>query len=102
MKERVGSAYIIIAACLWGMIGMFVRGINVAGLSSMQIVALRAVGATVILFLYMVLLKRDKLRIKLGDIWIFLGTGIGSMVFFNFCYFGSFNRSSLAVAGALL
>ena len=102
MKERLGSAYIIFAACLWGMLGIFVREINVFGLSSMQIVALRALGATIILFLFMVIFKRDKLKIKPQDIWVFLGTGIGSMVFFNFCYFGSINRTSLAVAAALL
>lgn len=33
---------------------------------------------------------------------MFAGTGIGSMVFFNFCYFGSINRTSLSVATALL
>ena len=102
MRERLGSAYIIIAACLWGMLGIFVRTINVFGLSSMQIVALRALGATIILFIYMVIFKRDKLKINPQDIWVFFGTGIGSMVFFNFCYFGSINRTSLAVAAALL
>lgn len=102
INNKIGCLYIVIAACFWGMIGIFVREINQYGITSIQIVALRALGATIVLLLYLGIFKREKLRIKLADIWVFLGTGIGSMVFFNFCYFGAIARTSLAVAAALL
>ena len=90
------------AAICWGLIGLFVRALNEVGYSSIQIVALRACGASLLLVLYFTIFDRKAFRIKRKDIWIFLGTGLGSMVFFNFCYFGSIRRTSLAVAAALL
>lgn len=100
--HKNGSVYIIIAAILWGMIGIFVRRINAFGLSAINIVGLRALGASVFLFLYLFFTDRSMLKLKKQDIWIFAGTGIGSMIFFNMCYFGSIAHTSLAIAVALL
>lgn len=102
MKNKFGAFNIIIAACLWGILGIFVRRINEIGFSTIHIVTMRAIGASLLLFLYMVIFDRDKLKIKLKDIWLFVGTGICSMVFFNFCYFGCMQRMTLAIAAALL
>lgn len=97
-----GIFFVALAAICWGLIGLFVRALNEVGYSSIQIVALRACGASLLLGLYFSIFDRKAFRIKRKDIWIFLGTGLGSMVFFNFCYFGSIRRTSLAVAAALL
>lgn len=42
------------------------------------------------------------LRIRLRDLWLFAGTGICSLVFFNYCYFNAMQQTSLAVAALLL
>lgn len=101
-KVNIGVIYVILAAISWGLLGIFVRALNQAGFEAIQIVAIRAIGASVLLFLYLLIKDRQALKIRLKDLWVFLGTGIGSMVFFNFCYFGCINRTSLAVAAALL
>ena len=44
MKTR-SYLYIIAAAVLWGLIGIFVKSIAAQGFSSMQIVALRAIAS---------------------------------------------------------
>lgn len=99
---KTGAVSILLAACLWGIIGIFVRRLNDAGLGPMRIVAIRSVCAAVLLAVYIFVSGRERFKIHLQDFWIFLGTGIGSMVFFNFCYFGSMQRTSLAIAATLL
>ena len=94
--------YIIGAAALWGLIGLFVKTIAAQGFSSMQIVALRSVASATCITLVLLWRGLGQLRIALRDIWMFVGTGIFSLVFFNFCYFNCIQSSSLAVAALLL
>ena len=42
------------------------------------------------------------LAIAPRDIWMFLGTGLGSIVFFNICYFTAIELTTLSVAAILL
>ena len=93
---------ILLAGILWGCMGLFVRPLNEKGLSSWDIVFLRAVLTSVIMAV--VLLIRDKklFRIRLRDLWCFAGTGLLSIVFFNLCYFKEITITSLSVAAILL
>ena len=50
----------------------------------------------------MIFFRRELLRIRLRDLWCFLGTGIGSIVFFNYCYFKTISLTSMSVAAVLL
>ena len=94
--------YIIGAAALWGLIGLFVKTIAGQGFTSMQIVALRAMASASCITLVMLWKGLGQLRIDWRDCWMFVGTGIFSLVFFNFCYFNCIESSSLAVAALLL
>ena len=94
--------YIIGAAALWGLIGLFVKTIAGQGFTSMQIVALRAMASASCITLVMLWKGLGQLRIDWRDCWMFVGTGIFSLVFFNFCYFNRIQSSSLAVAALLL
>jgi drug/metabolite transporter (DMT)-like permease len=82
--------------------GLFVRKLNALGLSSMEIVALRVSVTSIALGLYLLLFQRRLLKIRIRDIWCFLGTGICSIVFFNACYFTAITLTSLSVAAVLL
>lgn len=101
MKKR---PYILIASgsALWGLIGIFIKALSSAGFTSMEITTIRAVSASVILFSYMALFDRMKLKIRIADIKYFLATGILSMVFFNWCYFTAMRETSLSIAVVLL
>lgn len=102
--DRSAPFYILVAGALWGSMGLFVRrlGNEGAGLSSVEIVQMRCLVTAVVLFVYMVLRERSMLRIRLRDLWCFLGTGICSIVFFNICYFTTIQMTSLSVAAVLL
>ncbi len=54
------------------------------------------------MIIYLGIIDRDKLKINFKDIWIFLGTGIGSIVFFNICYFITIEQTTLSIAAILL
>lgn len=94
--------FIIAAAGLWGLIGLFVRSLNAAGFTALHIVMLRtivsAAGITLLFFKY----GFQHTRINWRDSWMFIGTGILSLTFFNYCYFNSIQLTSLAVAALLL
>lgn len=100
--KRFATLWIILAGILWGCMGLFVRRLNALGLVSMQVVELRALVTSVVMFLVLFIGKRELLRIRLRDLWCFLGTGLCSIVFFNFCYFKAIELTSLSVAAVLM
>jgi drug/metabolite transporter (DMT)-like permease len=100
--KRSAPFFIFLAGVLWGSMGLFVRKLNALGLASMDIVALRAMVTAIALFFYLFLFQRSLLKIRIRDIWCFLGTGICSIVFFNVCYFKAITLTSLSMAAVLL
>ncbi len=100
--KKVAFLFTVIAGTLWGMIGYFVRALQSQGLSSMQIVAVRMVISAVLFSLFVLIFKRDIFKVKLKDLWCFLGTGVVSVATFSFCYFKAIELSSLSVASILL
>ena len=98
----MGTLFVIIAGSLWGAMGIFVRGLAKCGLSSIDICFVRMVTAVVLMTIYFLLFKRDALKIKIKDIWVFAGTGILSLTFFGYCYFTTIQMTSMSVAAVLL
>ena len=99
-KKHPGA--ILLAGILWGTIGLFVRALSQTGLSSLQLVFLRSAITAVALFFYLLLFCRQALRIAWRDLWIFMGTGILSILFFSVCYFSTIQMAELSIAAVLL
>ncbi len=102
MKEKTAPLCILAAGTLWGTMGIFVRHFQSLGLSSIEIGTLRTLMGVIITGLYLLLRHRSLLKIRLKDLWCFLGTGIVSLFFMNLTYFTAMKHTSLAVAGVLL
>src|SRR5699024_6709054 len=69
----------------------------------MEVVTLRVSSSSILLLVYMLITSPKQLRLQsLSDIKYFLGTGILSIVFFNFCMFTTIELSTIRVATALL
>lgn len=98
----IGILFILLAGTCWGSIGVFVRRFNALDLVSMDIVAVRSVFTVIFMAVFLVFYDRKLLKIRWKDIWCFVGTGIISMVFFNYCYFRLIEISSLSVAAVML
>ncbi len=95
--------YIIIAAALWGTTGAFSNLIlNYFPLSSLQLGAVRVVSTVFLLCIWLLIVNRDAFKIKIKDIWVFVGTGILSLSFFTYCYFVSIRLNGVAIAAVLL
>ena len=96
------SLYVILAGLLWGLISLFIRPLSAAGFSSLQIVMLRMVFSAAILLVFVLLKDRSLLKIHIKDIWMFIGTGVVSIVLFNYCYFKTIIESGASTAVVLL
>jgi drug/metabolite transporter, DME family len=93
---------IAFAATMWGLIGFFVKGLSEIGFSAMEIVTIRVGTAAIMLLIVGLSFFRTRLKIKLRDVPLFIGTGLFSIVFFNWCYFTAIDRMNIPVAAALL
>ena len=102
MFQRIGPLLIIIAACFWGCMGIFVRHLGTFGFSAIQIVSIRITLAA--LFFALILLVKDRAGFKIlpRDIPLFLGLGFGSILFFTVCYFTAITIMPLSTAAILL
>lgn len=100
--KKLAVLSVLAAGILWGCIGIFVRHYNELGLSSMQTVTIRMVIAAVLFSLFVLIYKPKLYKIRLRDLWCFLGSGVISVGFFTYCYFTSIELSSLSVAAVLL
>ena len=97
--KNFGPLLIIIAACFWGSMGIFVRKLGEFGFTPIQIVSIRITLAA--LMFCGILLAKDRagFKIRLYDIPLFLGLGFGSILFFTICYFSAITIMPLSTAG---
>lgn len=102
MNNKIYYLYVISGAILWGLISLFSNTLADNGLSPENIVAIRSFGAAVVIFIIFAVKDKSLLKIELKDIKYFIGTGIISFVFFNWCLFTSMNECSAAIAVVLL
>lgn len=104
MKKKSGMAvvFVLLAGILWGGMGLFVRRINAVGLFAFEVSQLRITLGMLLMLLYLLIFDREKLKVKLRDLWCFFGTGICSLLFFCWCYFTGLETESMAVMGVLL
>lgn len=100
--NQKATAAVLGAASLWGIISIFIRQLNAVGLTALQIGMIRALIGSVLLFLWLGITHRELLKIRLRHLWYFVGTGVVSMAFFNWCYFTVIQISQASVAVVLL
>ncbi len=93
---------VLAAGMLWGSMGLFSRTLGDYGLTPEELIIVR-VGIAAVLFLIQGLIKdRSSLRVKPGDFWCFIGSGIMSLMFFTYCYFNAIEMMTLSAAAILL
>lgn len=98
-----GTLLIILAGIFWGSMGIFVRGLtDLAGFTSIQIVSIRLSVAAIIFALILSIKDPKGFKINAKDIPLFLGLGLGSILFFTTCYFTAIRMMTLSVAAILL
>ena len=101
-SSRIYSAAIIAAGSLWGLMGLFVRGIGEYGFNSMQITCVRLVCGTVMLILFALIYDRRLFKIEPRDIPAFAAMGIFSVLLMSVLYFEAINEITMSAAAILL
>ncbi len=72
------------------------------GLDSVSITAARALISSAVLGLFLLIFRRNQLRIKFRDLWIFTGSGIVSFALMNVFYNIAIVRLSVSLAAVLM
>ena len=101
MKNKALFA-VLAAGAFWGTMGFFARSLYAAGFGPLEVAQTRITTGLLLVGLYILFFNRSQFKVKLKDIWCFLGTGIVSLLLFSTCYFSALNYTSLAVAAILL
>jgi len=102
MNKKTAGLSIGAGAALWGIIGLFVSNLYAIGFTPLQVVTVRAIAASIFLITYALLRNPNAFKIQLSDSKYFIGTGIISIVFFNWCMFVAIEETSISVAAILL
>ncbi|MBQ1483949.1 MAG: EamA family transporter [Eubacterium sp.] len=105
MKDRTklkSALLVMLAGILWGSTGVFVRPLEGKGLGSTDIVFLKLLITAIIMAAVLLIKDRKLFRIRLKDLWCFVGTGIFSIVFFSVCYYKTIAVSSMSISAILL
>jgi drug/metabolite transporter (DMT)-like permease len=102
MDKKLAYLYIVTGAALWGMIGFFVTYLYEIGFTPTQVVSIRAMSAMFFLLIFVLIKNPQALKINISDSKYFIGTGIFSIVLFNWCLFQAIQETSISIASILL
>ncbi len=97
---RLGYIYVMIAALLWAVSGSSAKFLFNSGVTPFQLVQLRLTISSVLLFLVLLIWRRNLMRIMPGDLFYFVFFGAVVMATVQFAYL--FAISKINVAAAIL
>lgn len=94
---------VLLSGICWGCIGLFTKRFTQNGFTEMEMLFVKML-IDMLLMIVILLIKDKKLLClkKVTDIRYFIGTGICSYAFFNWCYMKAIRETSLGVAAVLL
>lgn len=101
-RTSLGPALIILAGIFWGSMGIFVRRLEAYGFSPIQIVCIRVVLAALVFSLVLLIKEPSAFWVSPRDLPLFIGFGLGSVLFFTVCYFTAISMMPLSTAAILL
>ena len=93
---------VCVAGLCWGLIGLFSQTLSSWGLNAIQITLVRCLLAAAFLALGLAVKCPSAFKISLRHCWMFVGTGVLSIAFFNVCYFACIQECGLSFAAILL
>lgn len=102
MNKWIAYGSIVLGATFWGLIAFFVKGLTKYGFNSMEITAIRALSALIFLIILVLVKYRNEVNVQVKHLPLFIGTGIFSITFFNWCYFTAIEEMSISIAVILL
>lgn len=102
MARKLSVLLVLVAATIWGCIGIFVRHLNDFGFDAAQITAIKCLINAGMMLMLILLTDRKKLKIRVRDLGWFAANGILSIYVFNTAYNAAVTMISLSAAVVLL
>ncbi len=102
MKKIISPLLVFLAAVTWGVSGYFVRETGNFGFSTFEIVFIRFLTASIFASIFFLIFDRKVFKIKLKDIWCFIGTGSIGAFGCSLFYFLTMKNASLGTACILM
>ncbi len=93
---------VLAAGALWGLMGLFTRGLTAFGVSSRGAIFLRCGVAAICFGLTILITGPAQFKVKPKHFWCFFGSGVCSLLFFTYCYFEAITIMDLSTAAILL
>ena len=101
-KFRVILILPVLSGIMWGSGGVFVRRFDAMGMDNFTMLFTRIIVSVTLLGIGLFLYDRSLLKIRLRDLWVFLGGGILGMFGINLTYNEAIGHGTLALASVLL
>lgn len=102
MKKLMILFLPVIAGILWGSAGVFVRELSDFGMDRYTILSTRMIVATLFMLVIVGIYNKSLLKIRLKDLWLFIGTGLMGILGLNFFYNEAVGEITLSLAAILL
>ena len=100
--KKLAVPFVLISGTCWAGMTVFIRMLRDLGLNTMDMVLIRCVMTSVLLFLILFVTNREKLRVKRADLPLFILSAAVTVLLFNYCYFRAVNSMSISIAVVLL
>ena len=102
-RRLKGFAYVLLAAVLWGTLGIFYKTlIGVYGLTPLTLAFFRAAFSALFLLVGLSVLRPEWLRVERRDLPLLVSFGLFGVAAFFFVYVNAVDRVGVAVASVLL
>lgn len=102
MKQSAGIVLALAAGIMWGIMGVFIRYLSALGLGSLEIGEIRILFALLATSVYLSIRHRKLMRIRLKDLWCFVGSGVLSVMLFCYTNFKAMQYIPISVATILV
>ena len=86
-SRAIGFLQVILAALLWGTLGLFGRSLTAFGVEATLIVAIRILIAFIALLIYLTLIENKLPKIHIADFPLLILYTFISVIAYNFFYF---------------
>ena len=102
LKTKLILVMPVLSGIMWGSGGVFVRTFDSLGMDNFTMLFTRIIVSVALLGVGLFLYDRSLLKIKLRDLWVFLGGGILGMFGINLTYNEAIKHGTLALVSVLL
>ena len=102
MIKKIALILPVISGAMWGSAGIFVRTLQDFGFDKYTVISSKMILTAIILFTCIAMAKKELLKVKIKDFWMFIGSGFVGMVLLNFGYNAAVEQLTLSFAAVLL